>query len=287
MTFIEELDFKIVDAIVQEALAEDVGGGDITTNALIPHDLECRATVAAKQDCVVAGVPVALALLRSFDPSVRASVRCADGGTAKAGAELMSLEGRARSILTCERTLLNFLQRLSGIATLTRCFVEACGTKRVKILDTRKTTPLLRHVEKYAVRAGGGENHRIGLYDQFLIKDNHLHLMGEIGPNPFGRGIAAARKHAPGIPVEVEIERIEEIDAALDAGADIILFDNMAPETLKEAVAIVGGRALTEASGGITLDNVREYAETGVDRISVGALTHSAKAIDISLDIVE
>lgn len=283
----EELDFTIVNKIVQKALKEDVGTGDITTNAIIPFELECRAQIIAKEACVVAGMPVVTALFRSFDPSLKLKTLIADGKEAGKDDVIMEIEGKARSILTCERTALNFLQRLAGIATLTKKFVTACKKHRVQIMDTRKTTPLLRHLEKYAVSVGGGENHRIGLYDMFLIKDNHLNLTKEVSKNPVAASIAAAKKYAKGVPVEVEIEDIDQIEEAIEAGADIILFDNMIPGLLKEAVDLVNGRVKTEASGGITLENVKDYAACGVDRISIGALTHSARAVDMSLEIVE
>lgn len=267
------------------ALAEDVGSGDATTLAVIPEELEVTAWIVAREPCVCAGLPVAEALFHELDPALDFAATAEDGTRCGAGDALASVSGRARAILTGERTALNFLQRLSGIATLTRAYVEALGNSRTKILDTRKTTPALRMLEKYAVRMGGGQNHRFGLYDRIMIKDNHRELAASEGPAPIDRAVRACREKYPTLEIEVEADTLEEVDAALEAGADYILLDNMSTEEMAEAVRRTGGRARLEASGGITLERLPSLAGLGLDFISVGALTHSAVAVDIALDI--
>jgi len=267
--------------IVRRALAEDLGPGDLTTDAIVPPDRTASAEMIAKEDFVLAGMDVVREVFRQVDPALHLESHFPDGSRIVRGSSLAMIEGAAASILKGERVSLNFLQHLSGVATITAAFVEKVRGLSVSILETRKTLPGLRALEKYAVRMGGGTNHRMGLYDAVLIKDNHIAV---------GGGIIAAvgkvRKGRPDIhPIEVEVTDLKEVREALEAAADILLLDNMDPDTLRAAVEMVRGRALTEASGNITLANVRAVAETGVDRISVGALTHSVKAVDISLKI--
>jgi len=269
---------------VKAALAEDVGPGDVTTGAVVPSGATATAVMVAREPLVVAGLMLAEAAFKALDGRARVKRLAKDGQTVRAGAVLLEVNGRAAALLTAERTALNFVQRLSGIATLTAKYVAAVRGTKAQILDTRKTTPGLRRLEKYAVACGGGRNHRFGLYDMVLIKDNHLALLGRNSANPIAEAVQMARKRYPRLKVEVEAETIEQVRQAVEAGADIILLDNMPLRTLRQAVKLVGGRAKTEASGGITLETVRAVAKTGVDYISVGALTHSARAMDIALD---
>jgi nicotinate-nucleotide pyrophosphorylase (carboxylating) len=265
--------------LVRRALDEDVGPGDVTTESIVPVSAAGRGILLAKSPLVVAGLDVAAAVFREVDPQTSLAPRAIEGQLVAPGTTLGEVTGPARALLTGERVALNFLQRLSGIATVTRRFVEATGG-RITILDTRKTTPGLRSLEKYAVRVGGGTNHRVGLYDAFLIKDNHVRLAGGIGP-----AIARARQARPGLPVEVEAQSLAEVDDALAAGADTILVDNLPLDATREAVSRARGRAKIEVSGGVTLDRIPELAATGAEFVSVGALTHSAPAADISLEI--
>ena len=271
----------VVDDLVRRALAEDVGSGDVTTLATIPLGVRGRGVLLAKAPMVVAGLDVARAVFAEVAGStpVVFTPIVADGDRVGPGDVLASLEGPAAVLLTAERTALNLLQRLSGIATATRAYVEAAGG-RITVLDTRKTTPTLRALEKYAVRVGGGTNHRFGLFDLILIKDNHVRLAGGIGP-----AIAKARAASPGLRVEVEAQSVEEAAAAAEAGADIILLDNLSTPEIRQAVTIIAGRAKTEVSGGVTLARIPELATTGADFVSVGALTHSVHAADISLEL--
>lgn len=271
------------EAIIELALAEDIGHGDVTTLATVPAGTVAGATLLAKGAGVISGLdPAAFTFLR-VDPAIVFEPLCADGAAVPAGTIIARLTGPARSLLGAERVALNLLQRLSGVATLTAAFVaETAGTK-ARIVDTRKTTPGLRTLEKAAVRHGGGRNHRVGLSDGVLIKDNHLAAVG--GPRRVADAIRAARAFAPHtLRIEVETTTLAEVAEAADAGAEIIMLDNMDLGTMRRAVALVAGRALVEASGGVRLDTVRAIAETGVDLISVGALTHSAPALDISLN---
>lgn len=261
---------------VRDWLAEDLGAGDLTTEAVVPEDAFAEATILLKEPGVVCGLELARAVFVELDPDTRLEPLTADGEVFEG--EIARLVGSARALLGGERLALNLLGRLSGIATLTRRYVEAVAGTGVTILDTRKTTPGLRRVEKYAVRCGGGTNHRLGLDDGILIKDNHLRLAGSITA-------AVDRAQSTGATVEVECDTLEQVQEALEAGADSILLDNMSPAIVVQAVALAGGRASLEASGGVTLDNVREIAETGVDFISIGALTHSARALDVSLEV--
>jgi nicotinate-nucleotide pyrophosphorylase (carboxylating) len=273
-----------IQKIVQLALAEDIGSGDATTLALVPESATARAALVAREPLVLAGIALAEAAFRQLCPAVQLERSIHDGEGAAKNKKLLSICGPAQAILSAERVALNFVQRLSGVATLTARFVEAVKGTRAKILDTRKTTPGWRRLEKYAVTCGGGQNHRFGLYDMVLIKDNHLVVLRHELPNAIGAAVRRARAKYPGLKVEIETDTFEQVQQALEAGADIILLDNMEIEELRTAVFWVNNRTRTEASGGVTLQTVRAIAETGVDFISVGALTHSARAIDIALD---
>jgi len=261
---------------IRAFLAEDVGDGDVTTDAVVPADARLEASLLLKEEGVLCGLDLAEEVFRALDPDVEVDQLARDGEVAQG--EVARVAGNARALLTGERTALNMLGRLSGIATLTRRYVDAIAGTGATILDTRKTTPGLRALEKFAVQAGGGTNHRFGLYDAVLIKDNHLRLGGGIA-----RSVESARQ--TGLPVEVECETLDDVRAAVDAGADTILLDNMSTAQLCEAVSLVDGRAKTEASGGVTLETVRAIAETGVDFISVGALTHGARSLDVSMEV--
>lgn len=272
---------KGFEAALDLWLLEDLGGGDLTSTLLIPEDQKGRGVILAKEEGVLAGLEVAQAVFHRVDGRIAFTPLARDGDPLLPGLEVARLEGPLRGILAGERLALNLLQRLSGIATLTRRYVEAVRGTQAIILDTRKTTPGLRALEKYAVRVGGGRNHRFGLFDGILIKDNHIRAVGGVQ-----EAVRRARSQAPHyLKVEVEVTSIEELEEALEAGAELILLDNMDLETLKEAVGRAKGRALLEASGRMSLERVREVAETGVDYISVGALTHSARALDLSLEL--
>ena len=275
-----ELTAGALDRLVEAALAEDVGDGDVTTEALVPADLRCRAQLLVEEPGVVCGVPAAAAVFRALDADVRVDAVLEDGAVVEGSTVVAELEGPAQAVLTGERTALNLLGRLSGIATLTRRYVDLVAGTGATILDTRKTTPGLRALEKYAVRCGGGSNHRAGLYDAVLVKENHLRVAGGIAP-----AVATLRARWDG-PVEVEAETLDEVGEALAAGAERILLDNMSPEEIVRAVALVDGCAALEASGGVTLATARAYAETGVDFISVGALTHGARSLHVSLAVL-
>jgi nicotinate-nucleotide pyrophosphorylase (carboxylating) len=269
---------------VRAALAEDLGTGDVTTLATVPEEATARAVMRAREPLVVAGLAFAEAAFRELDPRVDVSLTVNDGARVEAGGALLTVAGPARALLSAERVALNFVQRLSGVATATAAYVAAIADTGVQLLDTRKTTPGWRAFEKYAVACGGGRNHRFGLFDLVLIKDNHLAALRNAAPNAVAAAVQRARARFPQLRVEVEADTLEQVRQAVAAGADIILLDNMPPETLREAVALVGGRAQTEASGGVNLQTIRALAETGVDFISVGAITHSARAVDIGLD---
>jgi nicotinate-nucleotide pyrophosphorylase (carboxylating) len=276
------LDLPAVDALIRTALAEDVGRGDLTTQLTVPAGTQATATIMAKQAGVLAGMPLLEKVFRAAgDGAVRVDALSHDGTAFAAGATLATVAGQATTLLIGERLALNLLQRLSGIATLTRQFVTSVAGTNARIVDTRKTTPGLRALEKYAVRMGGGHNHRLGLDDGILIKDNHIVAAGGIAA-----ALGRARAGAPHtIKIEIECTTLAEVDEALAAGADAILLDNMTVEQLAAAVRRIKRRAVVEASGGVTLQTVRAIAETGVDLISVGALTHSAPAIDLSMKI--
>jgi nicotinate-nucleotide pyrophosphorylase (carboxylating) len=266
--------------IVHRALAEDVGTGDVTTRSTVPASIHGHGILIAKSPLVVAGLDVARAVFVEVGgDAVRFTPRAHDGEPVAAGTVIAEVDGPARALLTAERTALNLLQRMCGIATATRQFVDAAAGGII-ILDTRKTTPTLRVLEKYAVRAGGGTNHRIGLFDQVLIKDNHVRLAGGVR-----MAVESARREAPGLTIEVEAQSVAEASEAADAGADIILLDNLTTAEIREAVGLIGKRARTEISGGVTLARIPELAGTGADSVSVGALTHSVIASDVSLEI--
>jgi nicotinate-nucleotide pyrophosphorylase (carboxylating) len=267
----------VIDELVARALAEDVGAGDVTTAATVPEAARARATITQKVPGVVFGLDVAEATFRALDAAAQTN-RLVREGLWREGGPVLAIEGSARAIVTAERTALNFLQRLSGVATFTATCVRAVEDTGAQILDTRKTTPGLRALEKAAVAAGGATNHRAGLYDAVLIKENHSALAGGVG-----EAVRAARRRWPELPLEVECRTPEEVDEALGAGAPWILLDNMTPPQLRAAVRQVDGRARLEASGGVTLETLREIASTGVQFVSVGALTHSAPALDLSL----
>ena len=277
-----ELDFNRVDRIIEYALREDLGEGDVTTNALATEKEDCRAVIRAKAKGVIAGLPIAKRVFQKLDPTVVCVDNIGDGEYIKPGDILSEINGGTRALLSGERLALNILQRLSGIATLTSKYVKAVDGLPVKILDTRKTAPGLRIFDKYAVSVGGGFNHRFGLFDGVLIKDNHISVAGGIQ-----EAVAAVRKkYKQKYKIEVETSDLEQVKEALVAGADIIMLDNMGPEQMRKAVRLIDRNALVEASGGIGLRNVRDVAETGVDFISIGALTHSAPALDIGLYMV-
>jgi nicotinate-nucleotide pyrophosphorylase (carboxylating) len=275
---------EVVQRLVRQALTEDLGLGDVTTLALVSKATKARAAMVAHEPLVASGLPVAEAVFRELAAETQVERRVEEGARVEAGRTLLHVAGPAHALLSGERVALNFVQRLSGIATLAAEFVQAIKGTGARILDTRKTTPGLRLLEKYAVTCGGAQNHRHGLSEMVLIKDNHLVALRHATPNPIAVAVERARKEYPKLKIEVEAETLEQVAQAVDARADIILLDNMDPKHLRAAVRLVSGRAQTEASGGVNLSNVRSIAETGVDFISVGALTHSARAMDIALD---
>lgn len=273
-----EAEIKAARVLIDLALAEDVAGGDITTDNLVPAASRKKAKMVAKADGIVAGLEVAEMVFRSFDKQLVWNVKIVDGGVVKKGDVIVEFEGTYRSLLTGERTALNFLQRMSGIATMSKKYAEAVKDFNTEILDTRKTLPGFRLLDKYAVKTGGASNHRIGLYDMVMIKDNHIEVAGGIT-----RAINEIRKRiAPSVKIEVETTTLEQVQEAIDSGVDMIMLDNMDNETMKKAVKMIEGRAKVEASGNMTLERLREVAATGVDYISIGALTHSVQALDIS-----
>ena len=271
-----------IDAIIRLALAEDVGRGDITTEATVSPETTARAEILQKSAGVVCGLPVVEAVFRALDHRVRFTPTALEGSFDSGHRAVARIDGPAAAILTGERTALNFLQRLSGVATASRRAAQLVAGTRATVIDTRKTTPGLRVLEKYAVRVGGASNHRAGLDDGFLIKENHIRAAGGITPAVY----AALRRAAPGQIVEVEVTSLEELDEALEAGATLILLDNFSTEQMRAAVAQARGRARLEASGGISLDNLADVARTGVDYVSLGALTHSAGVLDFSLEVI-
>ncbi len=282
------LDWGKVDRLIEAAVDEDVRGGDVTTELLFEKDVSCRAVVRSKQRGILAGVEVARMVFEKLDKNLVWESGGKDGDEVCEGTDIVSISGSQRHILTGERLALNILQRLSGIATFTAKFVDAVRGTGVKIVDTRKTAPGLRELEKYAVRMGGGDNHRFGLYDGILIKDNHIKLAGGVRPavDRVKSRIAESSENYARFPIEVEAKQMSQVAEAIEAGADLVMLDNMSIEQMKKAVLIVDGKIRVEASGGVTLERVREVASTGVDIISVGALTHSAPALDISLDML-
>jgi nicotinate-nucleotide pyrophosphorylase (carboxylating) len=276
------LEPAVLARVVEQALSEDVGSGDLTTDAIVPADTRRRARLLLQQPGVVSGVPVAEAVFRALDSDVSVRALAPEGARVEqVPAAVAELEGPARALLTGERVALNLFARMSGIATLTRRYVDLVEGTGVQILDTRKTTPGLRALEKYAVRCGGGANHRMGLDDAILIKDNHVRIAGGIEP-----ALAAVRAAGSDRPVEIEADTLAQVEQALAAGAERILLDNMSPAEVARAVELVHGRALLEASGGIDEDSIRAYAETGVDFISIGALTHGARSLHVSLEVL-
>ncbi len=278
--FLDAASLRSARALIEMALAEDIGSGDITSAATIPPGTTAHGALVAKSDGILAGLPVVAEVLYAVDPSLVIHPLLAEGTPVTPGERLAEISGQARSLLTAERTALNFLQRLSGIATATARYVEAVAGTAARIVDTRKTAPGHRVLDKYAVRVGGGYNHRFNLSDGVLIKDNHIAALGGVT-----EAVRAARDNAPHtLKIEVEATNREMVRHALEAGADIILLDNMTLEEMSACVKTIAGSALCEASGGITLENVRAVAECGVDFISIGALTHSVKALDISLE---
>ena len=272
-------------ALIRAAILEDLGSGDVTSEFFIPADAESRANLVARERGVMSGTEVALAVFREIDPTMKVTALVTDGTLFEKGTVLMEITGPTRSVLSAERTALNFLQRLCGVATQTRRYVDAVKPHPVKVLDTRKTTPGWRLLEKGAVRDGGGTNHRIGLYDQVMVKDNHL--VASSGMDELQAAIDRVKAAHPGIKVQLEVDSLEQMSRFLNLrGVDMILLDNMAPALLRDAVKLNAGRVFLEASGGITLETIADVAATGVDAISVGALTHSARALDLALDFI-
>lgn len=273
------MEYWVIRDILERAFREDMPLGDITTDYTVPEDSVSKAFLIAKHDGVIAGLGICMEAFRMLDPDVKLQPLVKDGDFVEKGKKLLLVEGKSRALLKAERTALNLLQRLSGIASETRKFVDRIAGYNAKVVDTRKTTPGLRLLEKYAVKVGGGTNHRFSLSDGVLIKDNHIKAAGGIK-----QAIEAVRKSIPHtVKIEVETETLEQVKEALDSGADIIMLDNMPPEIMKQAVKMIGGKAMTEASGNVTLDNIQDVAASGVDIISVGAITHSVKALDISM----
>lgn len=277
-----EIDWGKVDLVIENTLEEDLGSGDVTTDAIFSVDDTCEALIIAKEEGIIAGIPIAERVFQKLAPEVTVAQKLKDGEHVNPGDEILVIKGSIHAVLSGERLSLNLLQRMSGIATATSKYVAAISGYRTRILDTRKTAPGLRVLDKYAVSIGGGCNHRFGLYDAVLIKDNHIDFAGNIS-----NAVEIVRsKYQSKFKVEVETSTLDEVREALKAGADIIMLDNMTVEMMKEAVRIINGKSITEASGGITLDNVRQIADTGVDFISVGAITHSSPALDMGLYMV-
>lgn len=272
---------ELIDALIDLAFAEDIGDGDHTTLSTIPADAMGRQHLLVKEEGILAGVDIARRVFERYDPSLKMTVMIGDGSRVKPGDIAFVVEGPVRSLLVTERTMLNIMQRMSGIATMTDRYQERLKGLKAKVLDTRKTTPGMRILEKEAVRIGGGANHRIGLFDMILIKDNHVDFAGGI-PNAVSRARAYLKEKGKDLKIEVEVRNTDEIRQALDARVDRIMLDNFTPKRTAEAVALIGGAAEIESSGGITLDTLRAYGEAGVDFISVGALTHSVKGLDMS-----
>jgi len=271
-----------LDKVIRSALEEDLGAGDLTTDAIIGHATQGKAALVSRETIIMAGIPVFSRVFELLDPDVTFDNAFKDGMQVSSGERICTISGKLSAIIKAERTALNFIQRMSGIATLTRQYVDQVGQLNAKVVDTRKTAPGLRLMDKYAVTMGGGFNHRLGLFDGILIKDNHIAAAGSIA-----KAVSLAREKAPHtIKIEVEVEDLPGLEEAIQAGADMVLLDNMSPEQIRQAVDLAGKKVLLEASGGIKLDNIREIAETGVDLISVGALTHSARAVDLSLEVV-
>lgn len=282
----ENLSNVEIRQMVQAALEEDIGSGDATTLACIPGGAMSKASMQSREPLMVCGIAFAEAAFTALSAEIQLDLRVEDGQAVEPNYPLLSVEGPTQAILSAERVALNFVQRLSGIATTSSQYVKAAEGTRAHILDTRKTTPLWRRIEKYAVRCGGGRNHRTGLFDMILIKDNHLRALENEPPNAIAAAVRRARAMYPDLEIEVEADTLEQVRQAADERADIILLDNMSIDEIREAVRFVNGRSRLEASGGVTLDSVKTIAQTGVDYISVGALTHSVRAVDIGLDFL-
>jgi len=271
-----------VHDLIDLALREDIGTGDVTSESTIPENVMAKAVILSKDEGIIAGLDIAGEVFRKIDPDIDYKKLVSDGDKITKWQELATVEGKARSLLTAERTVLNFLQRLSGVATITSKYVKAVSGYKARIVDTRKTTPGWRALEKFAVRVGGGGNHRFGLYDAVLIKDNHIAVAGSIT-----EAVARAKERIPHtMKIEIETENLNQVCEAIESKADIIMLDNMSLDMMSEAVKLINGKAIVEASGGIKLENIASVAATGVDLISIGALTHSAMSLDISMDIV-
>ena len=288
MKNIPAIDWRRVDLLIDMAIEEDLGEtGDVTSLSVVPASIQAKAVLRCKEEgMVMAGQEVAERVFRRLDPECTYTVFKEDGAVCQYGDIIAEVRGKAQSLLTAERTALNFIQRLCGVATTARKYAAALGDSQTVVLDTRKTTPGYRNLEKYAVAVGGAQNHRIGLYDRAMIKDNHRELAALEGPGSIARSVNRVREQFPGLEVEVEADRLEEVAEAADAGAEYILLDNMSNEMMAEAVKIVHGRSKLEASGGITLTRLASIGQIGVDFVSSGALTHSVKSADISLDII-
>ena len=288
MKNIPAIDWRRVDLLIDMAIEEDLGeAGDVTSLSVVPASIQAKAVLRCKEEgMVMAGQEVAERVFRRLDPECTYTVFKEDGAVCQYGDIIAEVRGKAQSLLTAERTALNFIQRLCGVATTARKYAAALGDSQTVVLDTRKTTPGYRNLEKYAVAVGGAQNHRIGLYDRAMIKDNHRELAAMEGPGSIARSVNRVREQFPGLEVEVEADRLEEVAEAADAGAEYILLDNMSNEMMAEAVKIVHGRSKLEASGGITLTRLASIGQIGVDFVSSGALTHSVKSADISLDII-
>lgn len=279
------IDYKIIDKIIQSALKEDIGDGDITTIATISREKQALASFLVKQEGILAGLSIAERVFHLLDKSIEFTGKIEDGSKVNNGDIVATVEGNARTILTAERTALNFLQRMSGIATFANIFVEAVKHTKAEIIDTRKTAPGLRYLDKLAVKLAGCKNHRIGLYDMFLIKDNHIEVAGSITNAVNACRDYNFRNHSNYL-IEVEVKNLAETEEAINSNTDVIMLDNFSIDDMSKAVRLIDGKCKVEASGGVSLENVKQIAETGVDYISVGALTHSAKALDISLNII-
>ena len=280
----ESLPKEVIRQAVQLALAEDLGTGDVTTNSIIPETTTAKAVMRAREPLMLAGIELAEAAFHQLSPAIKIVRLAEDGRRVPPGGVLLEVSGPARPILSAERVALNFVQRLAAVATLTAQYVEGVQGTKAQILDTRKTTPGWRPLEKYAVRCGGGKNHRFALFDMILIKDNHLAALKDAQPNAIAVAVEKARRAHPQLKIEVEADTLDQVEQAVAAGVNMVLLDNMNPVQLRLAVRMCKGKAQTEASGGVNLASVRAIAETGVDFISVGALTHSARAVDIGLD---
>lgn len=279
------IDYKIIDKIIQSALKEDIGDGDITTIATISREKQAVASFLVKQEGILAGLSIAERVFHLLDKSIEFTGKIEDGSKVNNGDIVATVEGNARTILTAERTALNFLQRMSGIATFANIFVEAVKHTKAEIIDTRKTAPGLRYLDKLAVKLAGCKNHRIGLYDMFLIKDNHIEVAGSITNAVNACRDYNFRNHSNYL-IEVEVKNLAETEEAINSNTDVIMLDNFSIDDMSKAVRLIDGKCKVEASGGVSLEIVKQIAETGVDYISVGALTHSAKALDISLNII-